>query len=59
MLKMQETIEMLKENGLREQVKVLIGGALVTEEFARQIGADAYCADGFQAIKVLEEFQRQ
>ncbi len=58
MVAMGETIEALKENGLRNSVKVLIGGAAVSEEYAQEIGADAYCADGFQAIKVLEDFQK-
>lgn len=58
MVAMGETIEALKENGLRNSVKVLIGGAAVSEEYAQEIGADAYCADGFQAIKVLENFQK-
>jgi len=57
MLAMGEVIEALKENGLRDKVKVLIGGAAVSNEYAREIGADAYCVDGFQAIKVLDTFQ--
>jgi len=57
MLEMGIVIEALKENGLRDKVKVLIGGAAVSEEFAREIGADAYCVDGFNAIKVLDAFQ--
>lgn len=55
---MGEVIEALKKNKLRKRVKVLIGGAAVSEEFAREIGADAYCMDGFHAIEVLERFQR-
>jgi len=58
MVAMGETIEALKENGLRDKVKVLIGGAAVSEEYAQEIGADAYCVDGFYAIKVLEDFQK-
>jgi 5-methyltetrahydrofolate--homocysteine methyltransferase len=58
MVAMGETIEALKENGLRDKVKVLIGGAAVSEEYAQEIEADAYCADGFHAIKVLENFQK-
>ena len=50
-------IETLKENGLRDKVKVLIGGAAVSEEFAQKIGADNYCVDGFNAIRVLDAFQ--
>jgi 5-methyltetrahydrofolate--homocysteine methyltransferase len=57
MVAMKEVIESLKENGLKEQVKVLIGGAAVSDEYAKDIGADAYCMDGFHAIKVLEGFQ--
>jgi len=57
MLVMGEVIEELKTAGLRDTVKVLIGGAAVSDEFAREIGADAYCSDGFQAVKVLDSFQ--
>ena len=53
---MGEIIESLKQNGLRDDVKVLIGGAAVSDEYAKEIGADAFCADGFQAIKVIDEF---
>lgn len=56
MVEMGVVIEALKESGLRDKVKVLIGGAAVSEEFAREVGADAYCTDGFQAIKILDEF---
>ena len=57
MVVMGEIIEALKQNGLRDKVKVLIGGAAVSEEYAREIGADAYCIDGFNALKVLDAFQ--
>ena len=57
MLVMGEIIEALKENGLRDNVKVLIGGAAVSDDYAKEIGADSYCVDGFDAIKVLDAFQ--
>jgi len=57
MVVMGEVIEALKKNGLRDKVKVLIGGAAVSDEYAQEIGADAYCVDGFHAIKVLDAFQ--
>jgi 5-methyltetrahydrofolate--homocysteine methyltransferase len=57
MVAMGEVIEALKENGLRDKVKVLIGGAAVSNEYAKEIGADAYCVDGFEAIKVLDAYQ--
>jgi len=56
-LAMREIIESLKQNGLRDKVTVLIGGAAVSDEYAREIGADAYCMDGFQAIKTLDTFR--
>jgi 5-methyltetrahydrofolate--homocysteine methyltransferase len=57
MTEMDVVIKALKENGLRDKVKVLIGGAAVSDEYAGEIGADAFCADGFQAIRMLEEFE--
>lgn len=51
---MGEVINKLKQEGLRDRVKVLIGGAPTSNEFADQIGADAYCKDAFQAIDVLK-----
>ena len=54
MAHMGETIQALTESGLRDRVKVIIGGAPVSEEFAQSIGADGYGADGFQALAVVE-----
>jgi 5-methyltetrahydrofolate--homocysteine methyltransferase len=54
MVNMGETIQALKDSGLRDKVKVIIGGAPVSEEFARSIGADGYGADGFQAVAMVE-----
>jgi 5-methyltetrahydrofolate--homocysteine methyltransferase len=51
---MADVIQMLEENGLRDQVKIVVGGAPVSEEFAKSIGADGYGADGFQAVAVVE-----
>jgi len=52
MSNMPSTIEALKQAGLRESVKVMIGGAPVTESFAQQIGADGYAPDASQAAKL-------
>jgi 5-methyltetrahydrofolate--homocysteine methyltransferase len=57
MPEMGVVIEALKENKLRDKVKVLIGGAAVSDDFAREIGADVYCVDSFQAVKVLDEYE--
>jgi len=51
---MEDTIHALTESGLRDNVKVIVGGAPVSEDFAISIGADGYGADGFQAVKVVE-----
>jgi methanogenic corrinoid protein MtbC1 len=59
MLEMRNVIDALKSAGLRDKVKVIVGGAPVTEEFAREIGADAYGRDAVDAvekcIRLLEE----
>jgi 5-methyltetrahydrofolate--homocysteine methyltransferase len=49
MPKMEETIQALKEAGLRDQVKVMAGGAPVTQDFVDKIGADAYGANAASA----------
>ncbi|MGB6872712.1 MAG: corrinoid protein [Dehalococcoidia bacterium] len=56
MTEMGVVIKALEESKLRNSVKVLIGGAAVSEEFAQEIGADAYCVDAFDAVKVLEGY---
>ncbi|MFU8795833.1 MAG: corrinoid protein [Dehalococcoidia bacterium] len=57
MTEMDVVIKALEESKVRSSVKVLIGGAAVSDEFAREIGADAYCADAFAAVKVLDSYQ--
>ena len=54
MVNMEDTIKALTESGLRNKVKIIIGGAPVSEEYAESIGADGYGADGFQAVAVVE-----
>lgn len=55
MREMVTVIEALDREGLRQQVRVLIGGAPTSENFAREIGADAYCRDAFHAIDILKQ----
>ncbi len=50
MPQMKETILALNTAGLRDSVKVIVGGAPVTEEYALQIGADAYGSDAAVAV---------
>lgn len=47
---MKNIIDALENHGLREKVKVLVGGAPVTEEFARKIGADGYSSNANEAV---------
>ncbi len=47
---MRETIEALQEAGIRDKVKVMIGGAPVTENFASEIKADSYAPDAGSAV---------
>ncbi|MBT3363104.1 MAG: corrinoid protein [Chloroflexi bacterium] len=54
MLEMGTIIEALKKENLRDKVKVFIGGAAVSDEYAEEIGADAFCLDAFSAIKILD-----
>jgi 5-methyltetrahydrofolate--homocysteine methyltransferase len=52
MVNMKSTITALEEAGLRGKVKVMVGGAPVTETFAHQIGADGYAPDASRAVAV-------
>ena len=49
---MKDVIEALKADGLRDQVKVMVGGAPVTAMFAEQVGADGYSEDASEAVAV-------
>ncbi len=51
MPKMGETINALKEAGVRDQVKIMVGGAPVTDEYAKEIGADLYGANAASSVE--------
>ena len=51
---MKETITALQRAGLRDQVKVLVGGAPITEDYAREIGADGFAQDASRAVNVAK-----
>jgi 5-methyltetrahydrofolate--homocysteine methyltransferase len=55
MRSMGHTVTALKEAGLRESVKIMIGGAPVTADFAKQIGADAYAANAPAAAELAKK----
>jgi 5-methyltetrahydrofolate--homocysteine methyltransferase len=52
---MKKTIDALKQAGLKERVKTLVGGAPVTEKFAGEIGADGYAADAASAVDKVKQ----
>jgi len=56
---MKEIIDLLSENNLRDSVKVLVGGAPVTEEYSQKIGADGYGADAGSAVRIAKSFMQQ
>ncbi|MDJ0986543.1 MAG: corrinoid protein [Desulfobacterales bacterium] len=55
MPKMGETINAIKEAGVRDQVKILIGGAPITAAFAEEIGADGYASNAASAVEKGKE----
>jgi len=56
MRSMESTIKVLEEAGLRDKVKIMIGGAPVTQAFADQIGADGYAPDAASASDLAKGF---
>ena len=50
---MEETIKLLRERA--PWCKVVVGGAVLTEEYAKKIGADKYCADAMETVRYAEE----
>lgn len=58
MIQMPEVIEALKTGGVRGGVKVIIGGAPVTQEYADQIGADGYAKDAAAAVTLVRDLLR-
>jgi 5-methyltetrahydrofolate--homocysteine methyltransferase len=58
MLNMEVTIEALKAAGVRDKVKVLVGGAAITEAYAEQIGADGYRPDANSAARFARKLMK-
>lgn len=51
---MKEIINALEQNGIRQKVKVMVGGAPITDSFARQIGADGYSSNANAAVSLAK-----
>ncbi|NIN00199.1 MAG: cobalamin-binding protein [candidate division Zixibacteria bacterium] len=56
---MKRTVDILKEQGLDGKIRTIIGGAPVSEEFAREIGADAYGYDSAKAVDIVKELVKK
>jgi len=56
MNEMKNVISALKRSSLRKKVKVIVGGAPITEEFAHRIGADAYARDAVQGTRICKSW---
>ena len=53
---MEEVVKAVEAAGIRDQVKIMVGGAPVTETFAKQIGADSYTPDAATAAETAAQF---
>jgi trimethylamine corrinoid protein len=53
---MKATVDAIKEAGLRDQVKIMIGGAIMDSEAAQYVGADAYGANATAAVKLAKSW---
>ncbi len=53
---MPQVIDLARQRGLYGKVRFLVGGAPLTAEYAKKIGADAYCFDGVSAVDRVKEF---
>uniref|UniRef100_A0A7C3RJC9 Cobalamin-binding protein n=1 Tax=Dictyoglomus thermophilum TaxID=14 RepID=A0A7C3RJC9_DICTH len=53
MSQMKVTIDVIEKEGLRDKVKIIVGGAPVTEEFAKEIGADGYAEDAYSSVELV------
>ncbi|UCC18723.1 MAG: cobalamin-dependent protein [Promethearchaeota archaeon] len=57
--KIKEVMSLLKNEGLKNKVKVILGGAAVSPEIAEETGADAYAVDALQGVNIIEDWLRK
>jgi methanogenic corrinoid protein MtbC1 len=53
---MKVVIDTMNEKGIRDDYIVMVGGAPLNEEFAKAVGADAYCRDAAVAVQTANDF---
>ena len=56
---MKVVVDTLKQKGIRDELIVMVGGAPLNEEFAKAVGADAYCRDAAVAVETARELIRR
>jgi 5-methyltetrahydrofolate--homocysteine methyltransferase len=59
MMKIESTIQQLVTDGVRDQVKIIVGGAPVTQEFADDVGADGYSEDASTAVELCDRMMAE
>jgi 5-methyltetrahydrofolate--homocysteine methyltransferase len=52
---MEKTLQLLEANGVRKGLKVIIGGAPISQKYADEIGADGYAPDASQAVVIARQ----
>ena len=53
----QDTIKLLREHA--PACRIMVGGAVLTADYAKRIGADAYAADAMEGVRIAERFANQ
>ncbi len=53
---MKDVVNLAKERNIRDRIKFIVGGAPLSAEYAQEIGADAYCFDGMNAVETVKKF---
>ena len=56
---MCEIIRDIEKAGLRDKVKIIVGGAATTKEFAEKIGADGWSANAIEAVKLVNKLSAE
>jgi methanogenic corrinoid protein MtbC1 len=51
----KNVIDFFKENGIRDDVKIMVGGAPLTDEYSKEIGADGYSTDAASSVVLAKE----
>ena len=55
---MKRVVELAREQGIYGKTRIIVGGAPLSSEYAKEIGADAYCFDGANAVERVKSFLR-